>query len=47
MKQKTYRICLISMVMIALAVGIWFYRHIGSDTDDRQGALLVKEEVYE
>ena len=47
MRQKTYPICLISIVIIALAVGVYFYNHMEKDTADRQGALLVKEEIYE
>ncbi|MCI8326240.1 MAG: hypothetical protein HFI37_00520 [Lachnospiraceae bacterium] len=46
MKQKTYRICLLSMIIIALAVGIYFYHHMEKQSVDRSGALLVMEENY-
>lgn len=47
MRQKTYRICLVSMVIIALAAGIYFYSHMEKHTTDRRGALLVMEEKDE
>ena len=44
MKQKTYRICLLSMVIIALAVGIYYYSRMNDQVENRKGALLVMEE---
>ncbi len=47
MSRKTYRICLVSMVIIALIAGIYFYRHLEDSAADRRGALLVMEENNE
>lgn len=47
MKQKTYRLCLLSMVLIALAVGIYYYNHMERRTTDRSGTVLAMEEAYE
>lgn len=44
MKQRTYRICLLSIVILALAAGIYFYSRMDNHTQDRKGALLVMEE---
>lgn len=47
MRQKTYRLCLLSIVLIALAVGIYYYNHMERQTTDRSGAVLAMEEAYE
>lgn len=44
MKLRTYRICLICMVVIALAAGFYFYNRISDRGEEMRGALLVMEE---
>ena len=43
MKQKTYRLCLFSMIVIVLVVGLCYDR-AGKQAQNMAGAVLVMEE---
>jgi hypothetical protein len=44
MKQKTYRLCLFSMIVIVLVVGLLCYDRAGKQAQNMAGAVLVMEE---
>jgi len=46
MNQKIYRICLMSIVIIAVMTGFFYYNQIKDNGKDTQGALLVMEASY-
>ena len=44
MKQKTYRLGLVSMIVIVVVVGLLGYNHAGKQAQNMAGAVLVMEE---
>ena len=44
MKQKTYRLCLCSMIVIVLVIGLLGYDRAGKQAQNMAGAVLVMEE---
>ena len=44
MKQKTYRLCLFSMIVIVLVVGLLCYDRAGKQAQNMAGAVLVMED---
>ena len=44
MKQKTYRLCLFSLIVIVLVVGLLCYDRAVKQAQNMAGAVLVMEE---